>query len=97
DNEAAMFNVTFKVPDDAKPGDVFPITFESAEAVDTFGSNIDVVTVDGAIVIPDVTTTTTEEVTTTTTAAETTTTAAPVSTTLPDAGAVTYVVPTVTA
>ena len=97
DNKAAMFNVTFKVPDDAKPGDVFPITFESAEAVDTFGSNIDVVTVDGAIVIPDVTTTTTEEVTTTTTAAETTTTAAPVSTTLPDAGAVTYVVPTVTA
>ncbi|WP_281527691.1 cohesin domain-containing protein [Ruminococcus champanellensis] len=97
DNEAAMFNVTFKVPDDAKPGDVFPITFESAEAVDTFGSNIDVVTVDGAIIIPDVTTTTTEEVTTTTTAAETTTTAAPVSTTLPDAGAVTYVVPTVTA
>ena len=97
DNEAAMFNVTFKVPDDAKPGDVFPITFESAEAVDTFGSNIDVVTVDGAIIIPDVTTTTTEEVTTTTTAAETTTTAAPVTTTLPDAGAVTYVVPTVTA
>ena len=97
DNEAAMFNVTFKVPDDAKPGDVFPITFESAEAVDTFGSNIDVVTVDGAIIIPDVTTTTTEEVTTTTTAAETTTTVAPVSTTLPDAGAVTYVVPTVTA
>ena len=97
DNEAAMFNVTFKVPDDAKPGDVFPITFESTEAVDTFGSKIDVVTVDGAIVIPDVTTTTTEEVTTTTTAAETTTTAAPVSTTLPDAGAVTYVVPTVTA
>ncbi len=97
DNKAAMFNVTFKVPDDAKPGDVFPITFESAEAVDTFGSNIDVVTVDGAIIIPDVTTTTTEEVTTTTTAAETTTTAAPVSTTLPDAGAVTYVVPTVTA
>ena len=97
DNEAAMFNVTFKVPDDAKPGDVFPITFESAEAVDTFGSKIDVVTVDGAIVIPDVTTTTTEEVTTTTTAAETTTTAAPVTTTLPDAGAVTYVVPTVTA
>ena len=92
-----MFNVTFKVPDDAKPGDVFPITFESAEAVDTFGSNIDVVTVDGAIIIPDVTTTTTEEVTTTTTAAETTTTAAPVTTTLPDAGAVTYVVPTVTA
>ena len=97
DNEAAMFNVTFKVPDDAKPGDVFPITFESTEAVDTFGSKIDVVTVDGAIVIPDVTTTTTEEVTTTTTAAETTTTAAPVTTTLPDAGAVTYVVPTVTA
>ena len=96
-NEAAMFNVTFKVPDDAKPGDVFPITFESTEAVDTFGSKIDVVTVDGAIVIPDVTTTTTEEVTTTTTAAETTTTAAPVTTTLPDAGAVTYVVPTVTA
>ena len=81
DNEAAMFNVTFKVPDDAKPGDVFPITFESAEAVDTFGSNIDVVTVDGAIVIPDVTTTTTEEVTTTTTAAETTTTTAAATTT----------------
>ena len=81
DNEAAMFNVTFKVPDDAKPGDVFPITFESAEAVDTFGSKIDVVTVDGAIVIPDVTTTTTEEVTTTTTAAETTTTTAAATTT----------------
>ena len=81
DNEAAMFNVTFKVPDDAKPGDVFPITFESAEAVDTFGSNIDVVTVDGAIIIPDVTTTTTEEVTTTTTAAETTTTTAAATTT----------------
>ena len=81
DNEAAMFNVTFKVPDDAKPGDVFPITFESAEAVDTFGSNIDVVTVDGAIVIPDVTTTTTEEVTTTTTAAKTTTTTAAATTT----------------
>ena len=103
DNEAAMFNVTFKVPDDAKPGDVFPITFESAEAVDTFGSNIDVVTVDGAIIIPDVTTTTTAAATTTTAAATTTsapaatTTAAPVSTTLPDAGAVTYVVPTVTA
>ena len=81
DNEAAMFNVTFKVPDDAKPGDVFPITFESTEAVDTFGSKIDVVTVDGAIVIPDVTTTTTEEVTTTTTAAETTTTTAAATTT----------------
>ncbi|WP_460093376.1 hypothetical protein, partial [Ruminococcus champanellensis] len=81
DNKAAMFNVTFKVPDDAKPGDVFPITFESAEAVDTFGSNIDVVTVDGAIIIPDVTTTTTEEVTTTTTAAATTTTAAETTTT----------------
>ena len=103
DNEAAMFNVTFKVPDDAKPGDVFPITFESTEAVDTFGSKIDVVTVDGAIIIPDVTTTTTAAATTTTAAATTTsapaatTTAAPVSTTLPDAGAVTYVVPTVTA
>ena len=103
DNKAAMFNVTFKVPDDAKPGDVFPITFESTEAVDTFGSNIDVVTVDGAIIIPDVTTTTTAAATTTTAAATTTsapaatTTAAPVSTTLPDAGAVTYVVPTVTA
>ena len=103
DNKAAMFNVTFKVPDDAKPGDVFPITFESTEAVDTFGSKIDVVTVDGAIVIPDVTTTTTAAATTTTAAATTTsapaatTTAAPVSTTLPDAGAVTYVVPTVTA
>ena len=81
DNEAAMFNVTFKVPDDAKPGDVFPITFESAEAVDTFGSNIDVVTVDGAIIIPDVTTTTTAAETTTTTAAATTTTAAETTTT----------------
>ena len=81
DNEAAMFNVTFKVPDDAKPGDVFPITFESTEAVDTFGSNIDVVTVDGAIIIPDVTTTTTEEVTTTTTAEATTTTTAAATTT----------------
>ena len=81
DNKAAMFNVTFKVPDDAKPGDVFPITFESTEAVDTFGSNIDVVTVDGAIIIPDVTTTTTEEVTTTTTAEATTTTTAAATTT----------------
>ena len=70
ENGAAMFNITFKVPDDAKPGDRYPITFESAEAVDTFGSNIDVVTVDGAIIIPDVTTTTTEEITTTTTEAE---------------------------
>ncbi|MED9890825.1 hypothetical protein, partial [Ruminococcus champanellensis] len=65
----------------AKPGDVFPITFESTEAVDTFGSNIDVVTVDGAIIIPDVTTTTTAAETTTTTAAATTTTAAETTTT----------------
>ena len=97
DNEAAMFNVTFKVPDDAKPGDVFPITFESAEAVDTFGSNIDVVTVDGAIVIPDVTTTTTEEVTTTTTAAETTTTTAAATTTTAAATTTTEEVTTTTA
>ena len=97
DNEAAMFNVTFKVPDDAKPGDVFPITFESAEAVDTFGSNIDVVTVDGAIIIPDVTTTTTEEVTTTTTAAETTTTTAAATTTTAAATTTTEEVTTTTA
>ena len=97
DNEAAMFNVTFKVPDDAKPGDVFPITFESAEAVDTFGSNIDVVTVDGAIIIPDVTTTTTEEVTTATTAAETTTTTAAATTTTAAATTTTEEVTTTTA
>ena len=97
DNKAAMFNVTFKVPDDAKPGDVFPITFKSAEAVDTFGSNIDVVTVDGAIIIPDVTTTTTEEVTTTTTAAETTTTTAAATTTTAAATTTTEEVTTTTA
>ena len=89
DNKAAMFNVTFKVPDDAKPGDVFPITFESAEAVDTFGSNIDVVTVDGAIIIPDVTTTTTAAETTTTTAATTTTTAPATTTTTAESTTVT--------
>ena len=96
DNEAAMFNVTFKVPDDAKPGDVFPITFESAEAVDTFGSNIDVVTVDGAIIIPDVTTTTTAAETTTTTAAATTTTAAETTTTTAAATTTTEEVTTTT-
>ncbi|MBQ8905191.1 MAG: hypothetical protein IJY85_02350, partial [Ruminococcus sp.] len=52
-DDAVMFNVTFTVPDDAQPGDEFPIEFAVAEAVDTFGTDLTVTTVNGKIVIPD--------------------------------------------
>jgi len=73
---AVVFNITFKVPDDAAPGTVYDIFFENLEVIDSNMSSLTPKKTDGWIKIKDVT-----AETTTTTASETsettTTTSAP--------------------
>ena len=87
---AVLTTLTYKVPDDAQPGDRFPVEFvvENCSTVDENGNALTVGYFNGAIYIPDpdATTTSTTEApvttttTTTTTAAETTVTSSEVTT-----------------
>ena len=87
---AVLTTLTYKVPDDAQPGDRFPVEFvvENCSTVDENGNALTVGYFNGAIYIPDpdaTTTSTTEALvttttTTTTTAAETTVTSSEVTT-----------------
>ncbi|CDD54365.1 putative cellulosomal scaffoldin protein [Ruminococcus sp. CAG:379] len=86
---AVLTTLTYKVPDDAQPGDRFPVEFvvENCSTVDENGNTLTVGYFNGAIYIPDpdATTTSTTEApvttTTTTTTTEAVTTTAPVTTT----------------
>ncbi len=80
--EGILFNVEFTVPEDAQPGDVFPITMVVDKFNDDNATAVEYTAVDGWIAIEaeEETTTTTEETTTTTTE-ETTTTAEETTTT----------------
>ena len=78
---AVLTTLTYKVPDDAQPGDRFPVEFvvENCSTVDENGNALTVGYFNGAIYIPDpdaTTTSTTEAPVTTTTTTTTTTTAA---------------------
>ncbi|MBQ8904841.1 MAG: LPXTG cell wall anchor domain-containing protein [Ruminococcus sp.] len=81
--EGVLFTVEFTVPEDAQPGDVFPITMVVDKFNDDNATAVEYTAVDGWIAIEaeeEETTTTTEETTTTTTE-ETTTTAEETTTT----------------
>ena len=83
---AVLTTLTYKVPDDAQPGDRFPVEFvvENCSTVDENGNTLTVGYFNGAIYIPDpdaTTTSTTEAPVTTTTTTEAVTTTAPVTTT----------------
>lgn len=99
--EGVLFTVQFTVPEDAQPGDTFPITLTVDKFNDDNATAVEYTAADGWIAIEaeetttsteetttttEETTTTTEEETTTTTEAETTTTTTTSKVTVPDTG-----------
>ncbi len=78
-DNAVVFNITFKVPDDAAPGTVYDIFFENLEVIDSNMSSLTPKKTDGWIKIKDVETT--ESTTTTETTADTTATTTTAATT----------------